>query len=72
MCGGIEYLFKKNKVTYVKGTAKFNSKNTLIVDLSDEDGQLDITAKNILIATGSYPVPSYLADFDNNLVLSPE
>jgi dihydrolipoamide dehydrogenase len=29
MTGGIEYLFKKNNVMYVKGSAKFSSKDTL-------------------------------------------
>lgn len=35
LTGGIEYLFKKNKVDYMKGYGKFLSKNELQVDLND-------------------------------------
>lgn len=34
LCGGIEGLFKKNKVEYVKGYASFQDKNTLNVKLN--------------------------------------
>ena len=33
LTGGIEFLFKKNKVDYVKGWGKFSDKNTIDVDL---------------------------------------
>lgn len=49
---GIEQLFKKNKVDYVKGHAAFFSKDTLEVTLND-GGKSSISAKNIIIATGS-------------------
>lgn len=47
---GIEGLFKKNKVTYIKGFASFVNSNTLKID--GEQAQ-EISAKNIIIATGS-------------------
>lgn len=56
MTGGIEFLFKKNKVDYVKGTGKFASPNEIEVDLID-GGKDKIKAKNIIIATGSEPSP---------------
>lgn len=48
---GIEFLFKKNKVTWIKGEAKFTSATEI-----DVAGQA-YTAKNIVIATGSDSVP---------------
>jgi dihydrolipoamide dehydrogenase len=44
---GIAFLFKKNKVEWIKGTAKFTSPQTIEVDGKP------ITAKNFIIATGS-------------------
>ena len=53
---GIEFLFKKNKVDYMKGYGKFASANEIDIDLVD--GTKDrIKAKNIIIATGSEPSP---------------
>ena len=49
---GIEGLFKKNKVTYVKGYGKITSPNEVTVDLLD-GGSQTVKAKNIIIATGS-------------------
>ena len=49
---GIEFLFKKNKVTYLKGHGSFKNKNTL--EVKDSSGSVqEIKAKNIIIATGS-------------------
>ena len=49
---GIEFLFKKNKVTYLKGHGSFKDKNTL--EVKDSSGSVqEIKAKNIIIATGS-------------------
>lgn len=49
---GIEGLFKKNKVTYVKGSGSVSSANEVSVDLL-EGGEEKISTKNIMIATGS-------------------
>jgi dihydrolipoamide dehydrogenase len=54
LTGGIEYLFKKNGVTYSKGWGKFASANEIDVDLNDGKKE-QIKAKNIIIATGSAP-----------------
>lgn len=54
LTGGIEHLFKKNKVDYIKGWGKFNSANGIDVDLN-AGGKDSFTAKNIIIATGSEP-----------------
>eukprot|EP01024_Parvocaulis_polyphysoides_P040909 TRINITY_DN3735_c0_g5_i1.p1 TRINITY_DN3735_c0_g5~~TRINITY_DN3735_c0_g5_i1.p1 ORF type:complete len:500 (-),score=88.93 TRINITY_DN3735_c0_g5_i1:206-1705(-) len=49
---GIEGLFKKNKVEYIPGWGKFKSATEVDVDLL-AGGQQTVTAKNIIIATGS-------------------
>lgn len=61
---GIEGLFKKNKVTHIKGTATFKDPHTITVD-----GQ-DYTSKNFILATGSEPTPLPFLPFDEERVLS--
>jgi len=56
LTGGVEFLFKKNKVDYIKGHGKFQSANELEVDLMS-GGTEKLKAKNVLIATGSEPTP---------------
>jgi dihydrolipoamide dehydrogenase len=53
---GVEFLFKKNNVEYVKGTATFAGEHEVKVNLTD-GGEQTILAKNILIATGSEATP---------------
>ena len=53
---GVEGLFKKNGVQYVKGHGKVTGPNGVSVDLLD-GSQQQFHAKNILIATGSEPTP---------------
>ena len=48
---GVEYLFKKNKVTYIKGKGVLFSKNDIIV--YNNNAKENYKAKNIVIATGS-------------------
>ena len=48
---GVEFLFKKNKVTYIKGKGVLFSKNNIIV--YDNDKKTNCNSKNIVIATGS-------------------
>jgi dihydrolipoamide dehydrogenase len=54
LTGGIEFLFKKNKVDYLKGWGKFADKNTIDIDLNDGKKE-QIKVKNVIIATGSEP-----------------
>lgn len=49
---GIEFLFKKNKIEWIKGRAILTGPGALDVAMSDGTGR-SITAKNIVIATGS-------------------
>ena len=60
LTGGIEFLFKKNKVTWVKGLATFEDAHTVKV------GDQAVTAKDIVIATGSSVTPLPGVDVDND------
>ena len=65
LTGGIEFLFKKNKVEWLKGFASFESANLVKV------GDRSVTAKNIIIATGSSvtPLPGVTVDNDAHLIV---
>jgi dihydrolipoamide dehydrogenase len=63
LTGGIEYLFKKNKVTWLKGRAAFTSAN--IIDV----GGTAYTATNIMIATGSSVTPLPGVEIDQKVVI---
>jgi dihydrolipoamide dehydrogenase len=63
LTGGIEYLFKKNKVTWLKGKARFTDSHTV-----DVNGQA-VTAKNIVIATGSSVTPLPGVAIDQKVVV---
>jgi dihydrolipoamide dehydrogenase len=64
MTKGVGFLFKKNKITSLKGTGVLDGPNTVLVDGKK------VTAKNILLATGSSPrqIPGF--EFDEKQVLS--
>ena len=49
---GVEFLFKKNKVSYFKGKGVLFSKNDIVV-YENNNKRVNIKAKNIVIATGS-------------------
>lgn len=49
---GIEGLFKKNKVNYVKGSGKFNSPSEISVETLD-GSNTTVKGKHVIIATGS-------------------
>lgn len=56
LTGGIAQLFKKNKVTLIKGHGKVTGANQ--VTATKEDGSTEVVnTKNILIATGSEVTP---------------
>lgn len=63
LTGGIEYLFKKNKVTWLKGRAAFKDAHSV-----DVAGQI-VTAKNIVIATGSSVTPLPGVEIDQKIIV---
>ena len=69
---GVEFLFKKNKVTYLKGKGVILSKNDVVVyENSSSHKRTNARAKNIVIATGSFPtsLPGIKID-EKNIVSS--
>jgi dihydrolipoamide dehydrogenase len=66
---GIEFLFRKNKITWAKGRGTLKKGN--IVDVAGDDGKKEsYRAKNVIIATGSVPVELPFLKFDEKRVLS--
>jgi dihydrolipoamide dehydrogenase len=63
LTGGIEFLFKKNKVDWLKGHAAFTSANSI-----DVAGKR-YTAKNIMIATGSSVTPLPGVEIDQKVIV---
>jgi dihydrolipoamide dehydrogenase len=63
LTGGIEFLFKKNKVDWLKGRAAFTSANS--VDVAGKS----YTAKNIMIATGSSVTPLPGVEIDQKIIV---
>jgi dihydrolipoamide dehydrogenase len=63
LTGGIEFLFKKNKVDWLKGHATFNSANS--VDVAGKS----YTAKNFMIATGSSVTPLPGVKIDQKVIV---
>ena len=69
LTGGIEGLFKKNKVTYLKGWGSFTSPHEVSVALNDGSSQV-VKGKNIMIATGSEVMPLPNVDIDEERIIS--
>jgi dihydrolipoamide dehydrogenase len=66
---GIEYLFRKNKVTWAKGRGTLRAGN--LVDVASTDGSsTTYEAKHVIIATGSLPFELPFLKFDEERVLS--
>ncbi len=70
MSNGVNFLFKKYKVTQVKGWGVL--KNPTTVEVKDENGAVTdvITAKNIIIATGARPRQIPGIEVDREFVLT--
>ena len=66
---GITYLFKKNKVTAYQGLGSFIDKNTISIKKADGTTE-QITAKNIVIATGSKPTELPFIQVDKKRIIT--
>jgi len=65
---GIEFLFRKNKVTYIKGHASFKSKNEIIVQ--EKNSKKIYKANHIIISTGSEPTSLPGIKIDEKIIVS--
>jgi len=68
LTGGVAALAKARKVTVLTGAASFISANT--VEVKGEKETTQLTAKNMVIATGSAPVELPFLKFDGQTVVS--
>ncbi len=66
---GVEFLLKKNKVTYFKGTGSFKSKNDIVIKDNDNKETI-IHTENTIIATGSIPVSLPGIEIDEKVIVS--
>ena len=66
---GVEFLLKKNKVTYYKGVGSFKSKNEISIIDRDNNETL-IFSEKVIIATGSVPVALPGISFDEKIIVS--
>ena len=66
---GIEFLFKKNKITYIKGKGSIISKN--IVSVVDKNNKkMNYQTQNIVISTGSIPTSPNGIIIDEKTIVS--
>jgi dihydrolipoamide dehydrogenase len=66
---GLEFLFKKNRITWAKGKGTLRAGN--IVEVAGADGSTtSYQAKHVIIATGSEPIALPFLPFDEDRVLS--
>ena len=66
---GVEFLLKKNKVTYFKGLGSFKSQNEISIK-DDKNKETIIQSEKTIIATGSIPVSLPGIDFDEKKIVS--
>jgi dihydrolipoyl dehydrogenase len=66
---GIEFLFRKNKVTWMKGRGSLKPGN--VVEVAAADGATStVKARHVIVATGSAPIALPFLPFDEERVLS--
>ncbi len=73
--GGISYLMKKNKIDTFQGVGSFKDKNTVVVSSAEqrhtgESAPIELTGRNIIIATGSKPASLPFIDIDKKRVIT--
>ena len=66
---GIEFLFKKNKITHIKGKGSISARDTVAV-ISKSKKKTSYKTKNIVIATGSEPTSLPEINIDEKIIVS--
>ena len=69
LVNGIEFLFDKNNVRFVKGSGKITDKNRVMVTM-DDGSTKEIEADAIVIATGSSPTQIPIFPYDGKKVIT--
>jgi dihydrolipoamide dehydrogenase len=70
LTGGVEGLFKKNGVTYYKGTGSFIDEHNVKVDAIEGGENVVLEGENIIIATGSEVTPFPGITIDEERIVS--
>ena len=66
---GVEFLLKKNKVTYFRGKGSFKSKKDILIKNNDNK-EIVIQTEKVIIATGSVPVSLPNIKIDEEVIVS--
>ena len=66
-CDGIDYLMNKNNIDVLRGFGSLKDKNTVLVS---GDETTEVSAKHIILATGSKPIELPFAKFDKERIIS--
>ena len=66
---GVEFLLKKNKITFINGHARIKSSKKLSI-VGDDETEKIIDTDNIVICTGSEPVSLPNVSFDEKKIIS--
>lgn len=69
LAGGVAGLLRKNKVEVIKATASIAAPGRIVLNRGEHDGR-SLSAKNIIVATGSRPMALPGFEFDEQAVLS--
>jgi dihydrolipoamide dehydrogenase len=67
LTGGVAGLFKKNKIAHIIGQARFEKDKSISV--AQETGTISLTAKNVIIATGSEPITLPHVTIDQTVIV---
>jgi len=68
LVGGVGYLFKKNKVQWIKGEGTLIDSSSILI--KNEEGEKRIKAKKIIVATGSSPATLPIKGMDEDTVIT--
>ena len=66
---GVEFLLKKNKVTYFKGLGSFKSNDEILIK-DNQNKEISIMSEKTVIATGSVPVSLPGIEIDEKVIIS--
>ena len=66
---GVEFLFKKNKIAYFKGTGSLKTKNSISI-IDEKNKEYIVKSKNIILCTGSEPLSLPGIKFDEEKIVS--
>ncbi len=64
---GVRFLFKKNRIEWVRGFGRLAAPDT--VEVEGADGKRTLTAKHVVLATGSVPVELPFMKFDHERIV---